>query len=102
VSETLVAGLRCGGLSDRVIGLGVDQLILYVAAAAFEAGTLERSGMTTDEIERYYADVHAFYERLPPERFPALARAAPAMTPDRRHGGGESPGMIRARRAFNG
>jgi tetracycline repressor-like protein len=79
-TETLVAVLRCGGLSDRVIGLGIDQLILYVSASAFEAGMLERSGMTTDQIERYYADVHAFYDRLPPDRFPALARVAPAMT----------------------
>jgi AcrR family transcriptional regulator len=79
-TETLAAVMRCGGLSDRVIGLGIDQLGLYVSASAFEAGMLERSGMTTAEIERYYADVHAFYDRLPPDRFPALARVAPEMT----------------------
>jgi hypothetical protein len=63
-----------------VIGLGIDQLILYVSASASEAWMLERSGMTTDEIELYYADVHAFYDRLPPDRFPSLARVVPAMT----------------------
>jgi AcrR family transcriptional regulator len=79
-TETLVAVMRCGGLSDHVIALGIDQLILYVSASAFEAGMLERSGMSMDEIERYYADVHAFYDRLPADRFPALAQVAPAMT----------------------
>jgi hypothetical protein len=37
--------MRCGGLSDHVIALGIDQLILYVSASAFEAGMLERSGI---------------------------------------------------------
>ncbi len=79
-AEVVVAVMRAGGLSDRVIALGLDQLILYVSAAAFEDGLMEHSGMRAEEIERYYADVHAFYARLPTERFPVLASIAPEMT----------------------
>jgi hypothetical protein len=79
-AETLVAVLRVGGLSDRVIALGLDQLILYVSASAFEAGLLEHGGMSAVEIERYFAEVHAFYEALPAQRFPVLASVAPDMT----------------------
>jgi AcrR family transcriptional regulator len=71
-SETLVAVLRAGGLSDRTVVLGIDQLILYVSASAFEAGLFEHSGMSTQEIAEYFDDVHAFYASLPPERFPVL------------------------------
>ncbi len=78
--EVVVALMRAGGLSNRVIALGLDQLILLVSAAAFEDGLMEHSGMSPEEVERYYAEVHAFYERLPAERFPVLASIAPDMT----------------------
>jgi AcrR family transcriptional regulator len=79
-AETLVGLMRAGGLTDRVMALGLDQLILFVSADAFESGLMEHSGMTEEEIERYYADVHAFYERLPASRFPVLASIGPEMT----------------------
>jgi hypothetical protein len=41
---------------------------------------MEHSGMSPEEIQRYFAEVHAFYERLPVERFPVLASIAPDMT----------------------
>jgi AcrR family transcriptional regulator len=75
-AETLVAVLRAGGLSDRVIALGFDQLTLYVAAEAFESGLLEQCGMSPEEIQQYLDDVNAFYMRLPPDRFPVLASIA--------------------------
>ena len=77
-TEALVSVLSAGGLSERVIALGIDQLILYVSASAFEAGMLERGGMSAEEIHRYYSDLHVFYDRLPADRFPALARVAPS------------------------
>ncbi len=79
-AETLVATLRAGGLSDRVIALGLDQLILYVSADAFEAGLMEHGAMTPEEVERYFDDIHAFYERLPADRFPVLASISPDIT----------------------
>jgi len=79
-AETLVAVLRAGGLSNRAIALGVDQLTLYVAAEAFEEGLMEHGGMTSTDVQRYYDDVHAFYLRLPADRFPVLASVAAEMT----------------------
>ncbi len=79
-AETLVATLRAGGLSDRAIALGLDQLILYVSAEAFEAGLMEHGGMTPEEVQRYFDDVHVFYLRLPADRFPVLASVAEEMT----------------------
>ncbi len=78
--EALVAALRAGGLSDHAIALGLDLLGLYVSAQAFEAGLLERGGMTPADVQRYYADVHGFYDALPADRFPVLASVAADMT----------------------
>ena len=72
-AETLVATLRAGGLSDRAVALGLDQLTLYVSAEAFEEGLME-------EVQRYYDEVHDFYRRLPADRFPVLASIAADMT----------------------
>src|SRR5262249_46231941 len=69
-----------GGLSDRAIGLGLDQLTLYVSAEAFETGLLEHGGMTAEEVQRYFDDVHAFYLRLPADRFPTLASVVEDIT----------------------
>lgn len=79
-AETMVAVMRAGGLSDLVVALGVDQLILYVSACAFEAGLYEHGGMTQADIHRYWDEVHDFYASLPTDRFPALASVAPDMT----------------------
>jgi AcrR family transcriptional regulator len=79
-AEALVAVLRAGGLTDRVVALGLDQLTLCVTAAAFEAGLYERNGMTTEEIAHYFDDVHDFYNRLPAASFPVLASIADDMT----------------------
>jgi AcrR family transcriptional regulator len=78
--EVLVAVLRAGGLSNRVIALGFDQLILYVCACAFEASLFEFGAMDQEAIDRYFADVHAFFGALPSERFPVLASIAPDLT----------------------
>jgi len=72
-AETLCALLRAGGLSDRAVALGLDQLLLYVSACAFERGLIEHSGMTQAEIDEYFAGIDRFYAALPAERFPVLA-----------------------------
>ncbi|HXD68183.1 MAG TPA: TetR/AcrR family transcriptional regulator C-terminal domain-containing protein [Solirubrobacteraceae bacterium] len=79
-AEVVVAVMRAGGLSDRVLALGLDQLLMYVAASAFEDSLYEHRGLTPEELDRYFEDVHAFYQRLPATRFPVLASIVEPMT----------------------
>jgi AcrR family transcriptional regulator len=79
-SECLVALLRAGGLSDRVVALGFDQLVLYVCADAFEEGVLANSGMTEGQVAEYYAQIHSFFQALPGSDYPVLVSIADAMT----------------------
>jgi AcrR family transcriptional regulator len=72
-----IAGLmRAGGLSERVIALGLDQLILYVAAHAFERSMYEYGEMSSEELEQYFEEVHEFFSSLPAASFPVLASIA--------------------------
>lgn len=77
-AEVLTGVLRAGGLSNRVIALGFDQLVLYASAAAYEAGLYRKADPA--ELERYFAGAHAFYASLPPDRYPVLTSVAPDMT----------------------
>ncbi|HTX01107.1 MAG TPA: TetR/AcrR family transcriptional regulator [Acidimicrobiales bacterium] len=79
-ADCLAAVLRAGGLSERTIALGLDQMVLYVTAFALELSLYEHKGLDPEEIARYFAEVHAFYEALPAERYPALAAISPEMT----------------------
>ncbi|MFZ0042847.1 MAG: TetR/AcrR family transcriptional regulator C-terminal domain-containing protein, partial [Solirubrobacteraceae bacterium] len=79
-ADAITGILLAGGLTDRVAALGLDQLVLFVSASAFEQGLLEHSGMTEADVAGYYEQVHAFYERLPAAQFPALAKVAEPMT----------------------
>jgi AcrR family transcriptional regulator len=78
-TDALAAILRAGGLPDRIVALGLDQLLLFVCADAFEDGILEGAGMTSAEIELYHLDVHTFYSNLPTDRYPTLAEVGPEM-----------------------
>jgi AcrR family transcriptional regulator len=79
-AEVVTAVMRAGGLSDRVIALGLDQLMLYVEASAFEDSLYDARGLTPEELAQYFDDVHTFYQRLPVDRFPVLASLADPMT----------------------
>lgn len=75
-AEAMVGVMRAGGLSDRVMALGLDQLILYVAASAFEQSLYEYGEMSSEEVEQYFEEVHDFYSSLPAHEFPVLASIA--------------------------
>jgi AcrR family transcriptional regulator len=78
-TDGMAAVLRAGGLADEIVALGLDQLLLFVCADAFEEGILEGTGMTSEEITRYYHDVHAFYTHLPADLYPTLTQVGPHM-----------------------
>jgi AcrR family transcriptional regulator len=78
--ETLAAVMSAGGLTDRVVALGLDQLLLYACATAFEDGVFTRSGMTAEEEDRYRADIDLFYANLPADRFPTIDRLHRTLT----------------------
>lgn len=78
--EALGAMLRSGGLSDRAIALGFDQLALYVCAYAFEESLFANVGMTVDEVAQYHQQVDAFFTALPARSFPVIASLADELT----------------------
>ena len=47
-----------------------------VAASAFEQSLYEYGEMSSEEVEQYFEDVHAFFSSLPPASFPVLASIA--------------------------
>jgi AcrR family transcriptional regulator len=75
-SEALVGVMRAGGLSDKVIALGLDQLTLFVVGTAFEQSMYEYGDMSRAEVEEYFGEVHRFFSALPSDRFPGLASIA--------------------------
>ena len=77
-AEVMTGVMRAGGISDRVIALGFDQIVLWVSASAYEEGLRRKTDPA--ELERYYAGVHGFYASLPPDRYPVLTAIAPGMT----------------------
>ena len=78
-SEALVAVLKAGGLTDRVIALGFDQLILFVSAGAFEASLYAKDRTDPEDLHRYFNEVHSYFAALPKDRFPVLTNLAPIM-----------------------
>ena len=78
-SEAMVNLMRAGGLSDKVIALGIDQLVLFVTGSAFEDSLYEYGAMSPEEVEEYFGEIHRFISALPPERFPGLASIADEM-----------------------
>src|SRR5689334_9243832 len=77
-SGMICAVLRAGGLTDRVVALGFDQLVLYGSASAYEAGLYRKTDPA--DLQRYWAGIHAFYASLPPGRYPVLTSVTPDMT----------------------
>jgi AcrR family transcriptional regulator len=78
--EALASVMSAGGLTDRAVALGIDRLLLFTCAAAFEDGILRRSGMAAEEEARYRADLKLFFGNLPSDRFPTLARTQPQLS----------------------
>jgi AcrR family transcriptional regulator len=71
--EATLAILRAGGVPDRQAGWFLDRLSLYVLADAFEESLHRERGRDTEEDARaYFEQIRAYYESLPPDRFPVI------------------------------
>jgi AcrR family transcriptional regulator len=78
-SEAMCTVMRAGGLSDRAIALGLDAMMLYVCASAFEDSMFDLT-MSPEDLHAYHESVHDFFAALPPDRFPVLASLIGPMT----------------------
>jgi AcrR family transcriptional regulator len=78
-TEVIGGLMRAGGLSDRVIALGLDAMMLYVCASAFEDSLFDRT-MSPEELFAYHDSVHRFFSALPADRFPVLASLVGPLT----------------------
>jgi AcrR family transcriptional regulator len=78
--EAVGGMLRAGGISDRAIALGIDQLSLYVCAHAFEEGLFAKAGMKPEEVRQYHEQVDVFFRAVPARSFPVVASLADELT----------------------
>ena len=80
-SDRMIEIMRSGGLPDQVVAYGCDLLPLYAVATAYEQA-LYAERMTTEEGERYIAEVGEYFARCPPTASrtssPSRARSSPA------------------------
>jgi AcrR family transcriptional regulator len=77
-AEGMMAVLRAGGLSDRVTALAVDLLSLYVMGVAYEDGL--SSGAEPEQVAEFIAQLRAYFESLPADRFPNFVELAEQLT----------------------
>jgi AcrR family transcriptional regulator len=78
-SEWEIAVMRAGGLPDRVIGLAVDLLPLYVMAVCYEE-SLYGSEVSPEDMEAFVTELRNYFSSLPPDRFPNVVSLAGALT----------------------
>jgi AcrR family transcriptional regulator len=76
--EWMMAVMRAGGLSDKVTALAVDLLSLYVMGVAYEDG-LGR-GTDPEQIVEFIAELRAYFQNLPADRFPNFVSLADETT----------------------
>jgi AcrR family transcriptional regulator len=79
-SEAMVAVMRAGGLSDRVVSLGTDLLALYIGAVAFEESLQASEDWTPDRVAEFVAELRDFFAALPADRFPNLVALSGSLT----------------------
>jgi AcrR family transcriptional regulator len=70
--EATLALMRCGGLPERTVALGIDLLFLYATAAAFEESVSAKDWATPEAAGERLAQMRGYLESLPVDRFPNL------------------------------
>jgi len=80
VSDGLIAVLRAGGLSKKVIGFAVDLLPLYATAIAQEVAERKEEHASADDYAAVAQQLGEFFANLPADRFPNIAFLGPALS----------------------
>jgi AcrR family transcriptional regulator len=79
-SESMIAIMRAGGLSERAIGLGCDLLALYIGAVAYEESIDPQGNHTPAEMSAFVDELRKYFASLPVDRFPGIVGLAAALT----------------------
>jgi AcrR family transcriptional regulator len=76
LTEAVLGLLARGGVEEQAAAWAVDQLMLYVNAAALEESTYRQRGAREPSM---IASLHATFAALPADRYPNLSRMRAAM-----------------------
>jgi AcrR family transcriptional regulator len=80
IGEAMLAIMLAGGVPPYVAARAADSLSLYIAADAYEGALIVSRYGDTEEAARSFegrlAEIQAYYQSLPPDRFPVLSRYA--------------------------
>lgn len=79
-SESMIAVMRAGGLSDRAVALGTDLLALYVGAISYEESLQPAEEWTQEGMTEWVAQLRGYFAALPADRFPNLVALAGTLT----------------------
>lgn len=79
ISDGLIAVLRAGGLTSKVIAYATDLLPLYATAIAQEAAERGENSVDAPDWAALSAEMGAFFTELPVDRFPNIVFLGPAM-----------------------
>jgi AcrR family transcriptional regulator len=79
-SEWMISVLRAGGLSDRVVGLAMDLLALYIGAVSYEDSLEAGQNVSAEQWEEFTDGLQGYFSALPTDRFPHLVSLAGALT----------------------
>jgi hypothetical protein len=72
--------LKAGKVPDQAAAWAVDLIPLFVTATAFEESVQSASAWTTEDLDRYLAEMRGFFAGLPAEKFPIVVALAGALT----------------------
>jgi AcrR family transcriptional regulator len=79
-TENMLAILKAGKVPDKAAAWAVDLIPLFVTATAFEESVQSASAWTTEDLDRYLAEMRGFFAGLPAEKFPIVVALAGALT----------------------
>ena len=87
IADRMLAIMLAGGVPPQVAAWALDRLSLYIAADSYEGSLYHNrriaSGLSeSDFMAQHAADVRAFFEHLPADKFPHLASHVDMVTGD--------------------